>query len=240
MLRNRQAVPFTHGRGALLALMAVNNDQNLVCAYGWISTQGAIGDDEIQHAVANSAPKEIGHVHGPSLHAVITADDFEAIPVIVIAITRIGGPIVPIIAANIEHMHFDEAALVVVEFAFLIPAIFCEDAQRLVSPHGRISAHGLVVHRDSAIHAAPPDEVLENIGDVAALIPGAVISPHNLPAFLLGTYSRAEDGGATREDDHSDDEHSVSICELHSRLLEGAGPRSCFSHFNLVVARGNA
>src|SRR5882762_5285657 len=176
------------------------NDQNLVRANRWISAQGAIGDDKTQHAFANSAPKDLRHVHGPSLHAVITTDDFEAIPVIPISVAvmrRAGIPIVvaivrgvvvpiavavvrrvivPIIMANSEHAGFNEAALSVIEFAFLIPAISREDAQRLVFPDGRIPAHGLIIHRHSAVHAAAFDEVFENIADVIALVLETVIS----------------------------------------------------------------
>ena len=43
-----------------------------------------------------------------------------------IATAVIRGALVPIIAGNIEHTDFNEAALLVVEFAFLIPAISCE------------------------------------------------------------------------------------------------------------------
>src|SRR5882762_4244656 len=107
------------------------NDQNLVRANRWISAQGAIGDDKTQHAFANSAPKDLRHVHGPSLHAVITTDDFEAIPVIPISVAVMRRVGIPIIMANSEHAGFNEAALSVIEFAFLIPAISREDAQRL-------------------------------------------------------------------------------------------------------------
>src|SRR5712664_1804828 len=220
-LRNRQRVPLAHGRGALIALIAVNNDQNLVRADGRIAAQGAIGDHKTKHAVANSAPQDIRHVHGPSLYAVISTDDFEAIPLIAVAVARaaviptavavVRGAVVPIIAGNIEHTDFNEATLVVIEFALLIPAIFGEDAQRLVFPDGRIPAHGLVVHRDSAIHAAASDEVFENIADISALIPEAVISAQDLPAFFLGAHSSAEDGGANSEDDHTNDAHRMSI-----------------------------
>ena len=51
------------------------------------------------------------------------------VPIIMIAAAVIRGAVVPIIAANIEHADFNEAALVVVEFAFLIPAISCEDVE---------------------------------------------------------------------------------------------------------------
>jgi len=62
--------------------------------------------------------------------------------------------------ANSEHTGLNEAALFVIEFALLIPAISGEDTQRLVSPDGRIPAHGLIIHRDSAIHATALDKVL--------------------------------------------------------------------------------
>jgi len=42
----------------------------------------------------------------------------------------------------------------------------------------------LVVHRDSAIHAAAADKVFENIGDVSALILETVVCAHDLPAFF--------------------------------------------------------
>src|SRR5260370_17065907 len=95
-LRNRQRVPLAHGGGALIALIAVNNDQNLVRADGRIAAQGAIGDHKTKHAVANSASKDIRHVHGPSLHAVITADDFDAIPVLPVAVAAARAPPIPI------------------------------------------------------------------------------------------------------------------------------------------------
>src|SRR5260370_4614658 len=175
-----------------------------------------MGDDETQHAVANSALKDFGHVHGPSLHAIISADDFEAIPVIPIAIAVVRWAVVPVIVANIEHAGFDESALVEIELAFLIPAISGEDPQRLVFPDGGITSHGLVIHRDSAIHAAAFDEVFENIGDVIALILETVLSAQDLPAFLLCTHSNGEKRGANGEDEQGGEEHTISTCRLHS------------------------
>jgi hypothetical protein len=140
--------------------------------------------------------------------------------------------IVPIIMANSEHTDFNEAALVVTEFAFLIPAIFGEDVQRLVFSYGGIAAHGLIIHCDSAIHSTALDEVFENIGNVTPLVLETIVSALDLPAFLLGAQSGREKGGANGEDDQGDNEQNISICKLHSRLLQGTGPLHSSFHFN--------
>src|SRR5260370_41287547 len=89
------------------------------------------------------------------VHAVV-------VPIAVAVIRRV---IVPIIMAHRIHTGFHEAALVVTELAFLIPAIFGEDVQRLVFSYGGIPPHWLIFHFEPAIHATPLDEGFENFGD---------------------------------------------------------------------------
>src|SRR6267142_1824288 len=90
-------------------------------------------------------------------------------------------------AAEIKHAHIHEAAFVEGEFAFFVLSVPGEDAQRFISPRGGIPTHGLVVHCDSAVYPTASYQILEDIGDVVALIPGAIIGAQDLPAFFLGT-----------------------------------------------------
>jgi len=109
--------------------------------------------------------------------------------------------VVPIFAANIEHVRFDKTAFFVIEFAFLILAVPREDAQRLIRPNSGIAAHGLVVHRNSAIHAPAFNQVFKNIGDIVALILISVIRADDPPAIILSDGSSAEKGDADGEKD---------------------------------------
>src|SRR5260370_28852450 len=98
--------------------------------------------------------------------------------------------IVPIIVAaihhaHVKHTHVHEGAFVKVEFPLFIPAVPREDTQRFVFSDRWITAHGLVVDHDPAVHTAASDQIFENIGDVVALIPEAVIGAYDLPAFFL-------------------------------------------------------
>src|SRR5256884_1649361 len=236
-LRNRQRVPFPHECGGFLALVPVDDDQEFICANGRVATQGIVGHYETHCSVADPGAQHVCHVDGPSLNAIVGADDLKAIPVIAIAVAVPCGTVIPIIAARIhhahvKHVHFHEAAFPVSKFALFILAISCDDAERLVGSHGGIPSHGLVGDRNPPIHAAASDEILKNIRDVVALVFEAVLRAHDLPAFFLCDHSGAKNAGANCEDDHSDDKHPSSICELHSRLLQGEGPPYSFSHFN--------
>src|SRR6266478_1683748 len=189
LLRDRQRIAFTHEGGGFLALVSVNNDQEFVRADGRVSTQRAVGHDEIDGSVADPAAQQFGHVDGASLNAVVGADDAEAIPIVAVAATVVSTAVVPVIAitADLKHAHVHETAFAEVEFAFLVPSVPGKDAQRLVFPDGGIPAHGLVVHGDSAVYAATSYQVLEDIGDIVALILEAIIGALDLPAFFLGT-----------------------------------------------------
>ena len=225
-----------------MALVPVDDDQEFICANGRVATQGIVGHYETHCSVADPGAQHVCHVDGPPLNAIVGADDLKAIPVIAIAITVSCRAVIPVIAprllhAYVKHAHFHEATFFVVPFALdeATPVVFAtsgKDAERFIGPHGGISAHGLVGDRDSPIHAAASDEILKNIGDIRASILEAVLRAHDLPAFFLCDHSGAKNAGANRENNHSDDKQHVSICKLHSRLLQGKGPPYSFPHFN--------
>jgi hypothetical protein len=121
----------------------------------------------------------------------------------------------------LKHGHIHETAFVEVKFAFFVPSIPGDDAQRLVFSDRGIATHGLIIHSDSAVHPAASYQVPENVGDVVALIPEAIVGAHDLPAFILGAHLRAEDSGANREQSESERKDSNSSCKLHRKLLRG-------------------
>src|SRR5712691_3109842 len=239
-LRNRERVSFAHDRGCLFTLILVDDDQDFICADGRISAHGAVGHDQAEPAFVHSAAEQVGHIYGVSLPTVVSANDTETVPVLLVPAAVVRGTVVPVVAANIKQAHFDEAAFVKVEFALFASLVSCEDAQGLVFSNGGIAAHRLVVHRDSAVHSAPSDQVFENVGDIVALGPETIIRAHDLPALILGTHSCAENCDGNGENDHRDHKHSITVCELHSRLLHGGGPPRHLSHSNPAIAAGNA
>src|SRR6267142_6405616 len=189
LLRERQRIAFAHEGGCFPALVAVDDDQVFVCADGRVPTKGAVRHNEVKSSGAGPAAQQVRHVYGASLDAVVGADDADAIPIVAVAAAVVSATVVPLIAiaADLKHAHIHETAFAEVEFAFLVPSVPGKDAQRLVFPDGGIPAHGLVVHSDSAVYAATSYQVLEDIGDIVALIPEAIIGALDLPAFLLGT-----------------------------------------------------
>ena len=133
---------------------------------------------------------------------------------VTIAVAVIGWAIVPIGAAlfahHVEHARLDEAAFSIVKFALLLPAVSGPDAQMLVGADSRIAAHGLVVDRDAAIHATAADEILQDIGDVVVLGPGAVLGANDLPAVVLGARWGAREGNRCGDASRRKDKNCIA------------------------------
>src|SRR5580693_553426 len=232
---NGQRIPFSHGGGRLCSLIAINDNEDLVGANGWIPTQRTVGDNEAEHSVAYPAAQQISYVYGFPLNAVVGTNDAQAI-VITVAVAVVRRAIVQVIAAVIERARLDEAAFFEIEFAFLVPPVSCEDAKRLIGTNGGIAAHGLVGDGDSSIHAAAADKVFENVSDIGALILEAVIGSNNLPSLILGPRSRSENSYTNSEKSHCNNEQHISICDFHRGFLRCGDLSPCLNQCNPAAA----
>jgi hypothetical protein len=102
-----QAIPFPHRGRRLLALRAVNDDENFVGAGGWIATQVRVVYTKREHSLANHRTQHIRHVYSSPLNTIKAANDEEA----TFALTRRRPPIAtiaPIVGTSSEHAHVNE------------------------------------------------------------------------------------------------------------------------------------
>lgn len=219
-LWNRKAIPFPNGGGLFLTAKTINNDQDFVGADGGVAAEVLVVDVEKQFSVTNARAQNVGDVYGVTLNAVETADDVEVAVVIAIPV-MVPVAITPIVAGSQwwgkgKHRGVKEAAFPIAEVALLAAAVSRHNVEDFVFSDGRVAAHGLIAHGNSAIWSAAHDKLAQETGNVDLCFAETVLRTNHLPSVVLSAGRSGEE--RTGEKENNQQEAVLKEIDMDPRL----------------------